>query len=55
MSIIKTDCVLENACCFPTNNRYLLLNQKLFKLRLLRGGKQLLKSGTNKVYKISAT
>ena len=46
MSIIKTDYVLENTCCFPTNNSYLLLNQKLCKLRLLRGGIQLLKSGS---------
>ena len=38
MSIIKTDYVLENTC-FPTNNSYLLLNQKLCKLRLLSGGK----------------
>ena len=45
MSIIKTDYVLENTC-FPTNNSYLLLNQKLCKLKLLRGGIQLLKSGS---------
>ena len=38
--------VLENACCFPTNNSFLLLHQKLCKLRLLRDGKQLLKSGS---------
>ena len=53
MSIIKTDYVFENAGCFSANNIYLLLNQKLCKLRLLRGGKQLLKVVANKVYKMS--
>ena len=43
MSIIKTDYVLENTGCFPTNNSYLLLNQKLCKLRLLSGGKTAVK------------